>query len=157
MREWSCVLYSHQRCWGLQGLPGQVTAKGTWQHYVGLGEASHPKGGQKSGWLPLRLPGCNVHHPNDAQECPGNFLPYFIREDTSITPFHSIAKGLPSGGTAGFSCPPASVPKWSPQPKRWCPSPDPVDSMPLGGTTSKVTPGGPPAPSGKNPALQQST
>ena len=43
--------------------------------------------------------------------------------------------------------PPTSVPKQSPRPKRWHPSPDPVESMPLGRTTLKVTPGGPPAPS----------
>ena len=37
------------------------------------------------------------------------------------------------------------VPKQSPRPKRWHPSPDPVESIPLGGTTLKVTPGGPPS------------
>ena len=41
--------------------------------------------------------------------------------------------------------PPRSVPKQSPRPKRWHPSPDPVGSMPLGWTTLKVTPGGPPS------------
>ena len=41
--------------------------------------------------------------------------------------------------------PPAPVPKQSPRPKRWHPSPDPVDSMPLGGTTSKVTSEWPPS------------
>ena len=105
MREQSCVLYCHQRCQGPQGLPVQVTAKGTWQHYVGPGEASHPRGGQESGQLPLHLPGCYVHQPNGPQECSGDLLPHSIRADTSITPFHSIAKGLPSGGTASFSCP----------------------------------------------------
>ena len=37
------------------------------------------------------------------------------------------------------AAPLAPVPKQSPRPKRWHPSPDPVDSMPLGGTTSKTT------------------
>ena len=37
------------------------------------------------------------------------------------------------------------MPKLSPRPKRWHPSPNPVESMPLGGTTLKVTPGGPPS------------
>ena len=86
-----------------QGLPGRVTAKGTWQHYVRPEEASHPRVGQKSGQLPLYLPGHYVCQPNGTQECPGNFLPHSIRADTSITPFHSIAKGLASGGTASFS------------------------------------------------------
>ena len=45
--------------------------------------------------------------------------------------------------------PPTPAPKQSPGPKRWHPSPDPVESMPLGGTTSKVTLGGPPAPRGE--------
>ena len=37
--------------------------------------------------------------------------------------------------------PPIPVPKQSPRPKRWHPSPDPVESMPLGRTTSKASPG----------------
>ena len=41
--------------------------------------------------------------------------------------------------------PPATLPKQSPRPKRQHPSPDPVDSMPLGGTTSKATLEGPPS------------
>ena len=35
--------------------------------------------------------------------------------------------------------------KQSPRPKRWHPSPDPVESTPMGGTTLKATPGGPPS------------
>ena len=41
--------------------------------------------------------------------------------------------------------PPAPVPKQSPRPKRWHPSPDPVDSTPLGGTMSKTAPEEPPS------------
>ena len=37
------------------------------------------------------------------------------------------------------------VPKQSPRPKRRHPSPDPVEGTPLGGTTLKVTLGGPPS------------
>ena len=40
---------------------------------------------------------------------------------------------------------PVPVPKQSPRPKRWHPSPDPVESMPVGGTTSKTTLEGPPS------------
>ena len=40
---------------------------------------------------------------------------------------------------------PAPVPKQSPRPKRWHPSPDPVESMPLGRNTSKKTLEGPPS------------
>ena len=36
-------------------------------------------------------------------------------------------------------------PKQSPRPKRWHPSPDPVESMPLGRTTLKATLGEPPS------------
>ena len=43
--------------------------------------------------------------------------------------------------------PPA--PEHSPRPKWWHPSLDPVDAMPLGGTTSKATSEGPPAPNSK--------
>ena len=48
---------------------------------------------------------------------------------------------------------PTPVPKQYPRPKRWCPSPDPVESMPLGRTTSKMTLEGPPAPSSKRSHL----
>ena len=82
MREQNYVLYSHQRCQGPKCLTGQVTAKGTWQHHAGPGEASHPRGGQESGQLPLHLPGHYVCQPNGAQEHPGDFLPHSIRADT---------------------------------------------------------------------------
>ena len=51
------------------------------------------------------------------------------------------------------AAPPAPVPKQSPRPKRWHPSPDPVESTPLGGTTSKTTLEGPPAPSSERSCL----
>ena len=44
---------------------------------------------------------------------------------------------------------PTLAPKHSPKPKRWHPSPDPMENMPMGRTTSKTTLGGPPAPRGK--------
>ena len=137
------MLYGHQRSQGPKGLWGQVTGKGTWQHYVGPWEASNPRGGQESGRLPLCLPDHYVHQPNGPQECSGNFLPHSIREDTSITPFCSITKGLPVEEQLASAAPPTLVPKWSPWPKRRCPSPDPMESTPLGRTTSKATPGGP--------------
>ena len=37
------------------------------------------------------------------------------------------------------------MPKQSPRPKRWHPSPDPMESTPLGRATPKVNPGGPPS------------
>ena len=40
---------------------------------------------------------------------------------------------------------PTPMPKQSPRPKRRHPSPDPMESMPLGGATPKVNPGGPPS------------
>ena len=43
---------------------------------------------------------------------------------------------------------PTPVPKQSPRPKRWHPSPDPVESTPLGRTTSK-------APLGRLPSSKQ--
>ena len=43
------------------------------------------------------------------------------------------------------AAPPVPVPKQSPRPKRQHPSPDPVDTMPLGGTMSKTTSEEPPS------------
>ena len=48
---------------------------------------------------------------------------------------------------------PTPAPKQSPRPKRQCPSPDPVESMPIGGATLKATLGGPPAPRGERSHL----
>ena len=48
-----------------------------------------------------------------------------------------------------LAAPPTPVPKQSPKPKRQHPSPDPMESMPMGRTTLKVTFEGPPAPSGE--------
>ena len=44
---------------------------------------------------------------------------------------------------------PTPAPQQSSRPKRWHSSLDPVESMPMGRTTSKATLGGPPAPRGK--------
>ena len=54
---------------------------------------------------------------------------------------------------------PTSMPKQSPRHKRQLPSPDPVESAPLGGTTPKATLGGPPAQRGKKslPGLKHSS
>ena len=49
--------------------------------------------------------------------------------------------------------PPMPVSKQSPRSKRWHPSPDPVESMPLGGTTCKTTSEGPPVPSSRRSCL----
>ena len=47
------------------------------------------------------------------------------------------------------AAPPMPVPKQSARPKRWHPSPDPVESMPLGRTTSMTTLKGPPSSKGQ--------
>ena len=80
--------------------------------------------------LPARLP---IHQPTIAQEHSGCFLPHFIGADTSITPIHLIAEGLPSGRTAASAIPPTPVPKQSPRPKRQHLSPDPMESTPWAG------------------------
>ena len=51
----------------------------------------------------------------------------------------------PMEGQLTSAAPATPVPEQSPRPKRWHPSPDPVESMPLGRTTPKVTQGGPPS------------
>ena len=51
------------------------------------------------------------------------------------------------------AAPPMPAPTQSPRPKRWHPSQDPVDSMPLGWTTSKATSEWPPAPNSERSHL----
>ena len=59
-------------------------------------------------------------------------------------PFILLQRASPVEEQPTSAVPPTPAPKQSPRPKRWHPSPDPVESMPLGGTTLKVTLGGPP-------------
>ena len=60
-------------------------------------------------------------------------------------PFTLSQRTSPVEEQSAPAAPPMSVPKQSPRPKRWHPSPDPVESMPLGRTTSKKTLEGPPS------------
>ena len=54
--------------------------------------------------------------------------------------------------------PPTPAPKWSPRPKRWHPSPDPVESMPMGGITPKANSRRTPQPQEvRDPSLVQNT
>ena len=66
-------------------------------------------------------------------------------------PFHPFVlsqRTSPMEEKPTSATPPVPVPKQSPRPKRRHPSPDPVVSMPLGGTTSKMTLEGPPSSKG---------
>ena len=158
MRERSGVLYGHQRYQGPQSLSGQATAKGTWQHHAGPREASHPRGGQESGRLPLCLPGCSVHLPNRAQECHGNFLPHSIRADTSITPFCPIAKDLPSGGSASSSCPSHIGAQMVPSAQKMAPFPRACGKHTFGWNHFKGNPSRTPQLQvARDPTLEQST
>ena len=60
-------------------------------------------------------------------------------------PFTLSQRTSPVEEQSAPAAPPVPVPKQSPRPKRWYPSPDPVDSTPLGGTTFKTTPEEPPS------------
>ena len=60
-------------------------------------------------------------------------------------PFILLWRASPVEEQPISAVPPSPVPKQSPRLKRWHPSPDPVESMPLGRTTSKVTLGEPPS------------
>ena len=60
-------------------------------------------------------------------------------------PFALSQRTSPAEEQSAPAAPPVPVPKQSPRPKRQHPSPDPVESMPLGGTTSKTTLEGPPS------------
>ena len=60
-------------------------------------------------------------------------------------PFILSQRASPVEEQPTSAAPPMPVPKQSPRPKRQHPSPDPVKSMPLGRTTSKMTLEGPPS------------
>ena len=58
-------------------------------------------------------------------------------------PFTLSQRTSPAEEQSAPAAPPMPVPKQFPRSKRWHPSPDPVDGMPLGRTTSKMTSEGP--------------
>ena len=60
-------------------------------------------------------------------------------------PFTLSQEASPAEQQSAPVAPHTPAPKQSPRPKRWHPSPDPMDSMPLGGTISKATSEGPPS------------
>ena len=60
-------------------------------------------------------------------------------------PFSLSQGASPAKQPSASAAPPAPVPEHSPRPKRQLPSPDPMDSIPLGGTMSKATVEGPPS------------
>ena len=61
-----------------------------------------------------------------------------------LPPLASPQRTSPVEEQPTMAASPTPVPKQSHRPKRWHPSPDPVESMPMGGTTQKFTLGGPP-------------
>ena len=63
-------------------------------------------------------------------------------------PFVQSQRASPVEEQPTSAAPPIPVPKQSPRPKRQHPSPNPVESTPLGRTTLKLTSEGPPAWSG---------
>ena len=71
-----------------------------------------------------------------------------------LPPFVLSQRASPVEELPTPAAPPTPVPKQSPRPKRWHPSPDPVESMPLGGTTSKANPQ---LQAARDPTLVQST
>ena len=62
-----------------------------------------------------------------------------------LPPFVLLWRTSPVKGQLTSAAPPTPVPEQSPRPKGWHPSPDPVESTPLGRTTLKATLGGPPS------------
>ena len=60
-------------------------------------------------------------------------------------PFVLSQRAFPVEECPASAAPPTPVPKQSPRLKRWHPSPDPVETMPLGRTTLKTTSEGPPS------------
>ena len=60
-------------------------------------------------------------------------------------PFTLSQGASPAEQPSASAAAPVPAPEQSPRPKKWHPSPDPVDSMPLSGTTCKTTSEGPPS------------
>ena len=76
-----------------------------------------------------------------------------------LPPLILLWRTSPVEGQLPSAAPPTPAPEQPPRPKRQHPSPDPVESMPLGRTTAKATLEDPPAPRGERslPGLEHSS
>ena len=108
--------------------------------------ARHRRGEQKSQWLPFCLSGHLIPYSATAQRHSGYLISYPIGANTSITSTHPTTEDFSHGRTTNHSHFSTPVPEQSPRPKMQHPLPDPMESMPKGGTTPKATLGGPPSP-----------
>ena len=68
-----------------------------------------------------------------------------LGQTPTLYPFALSQRTSPVEEQSAPAAPPVPVPKQSPRPKRWHPSSDPVESMPLGRTMSKTMLEGPPS------------
>ena len=91
----------------------------------------------------LCLSSCLTSQPCWPQRCTGRFLSHIDGAGTHTPLIHLITRSLPYWATICLSSTFFSSTWAFPQPKRQHPSPDLVDDMPLGGTTSKTTSEGP--------------
>ena len=84
------------------------------------------------------------------------FYQILLGQAPTSYPFTSSQMTSPVEEQSTPAAPPVPVPKQSHRPKRQHPSPDPVDSMLLGGNTSKTTLEEPPSSKmARDPTLEQ--
>ena len=70
---------------------------------------------------------------------------HILLGQTPLSPPLALPQRTSPVGELTSAAPLTPVPEQSPRPKRWHPSPDPVESTPLDGTTPKATVEGPPS------------
>ena len=89
------------------------------------------------------------HSPPELKSALATSYHILLGQTPPLPPLIPLWRTSPVERQLTSAAPPTPAPEQSPRPKRQHPSPDPVESMPLGRTTLKVTPGGPPVPRGK--------
>ena len=117
-------------------------SKGSMEHHVGPGGTSYLRGRPTSS-LPVRSP-CTPAHWSLKALWPTSYH-ILLGQTPLLLPLTLPERTSPVEEQPTSAAPPTPYPKQSPRPKRWLPSPDPVESMPLGGITPKVTLGRPPS------------
>ena len=108
---------------------------------MGLGGTSHLRGRQKSSQLPL----CLYASPVELKGMLVASYHILLGQTPPSHPFTLSQRTSPVEEQPAPAAPPTPVPNQSPRPTRWHSSPDPVDSMPLGRTTSRTTSEGTPS------------
>ena len=116
------MLHSHQRCQGPEGLPGQYTPRGTWQHHAGSGEEVIREGSRSQADFLSACQATLYTSPPDLKSALAASYHILLGQMPPSPPFILSQRVSPVEELPTPAAPPTPVPKQCPRPKRQHPS-----------------------------------